>query len=75
MEDKLMDILAEVLEVEKNSLNLDTNFKHEKFSFDSLKGFAILVMIEDEFEINIPADDFVKIEKISELLDYIKEVK
>jgi acyl carrier protein len=72
MEQQLLDIMADVLEVETNEISLDTDFRDDKFDFDSLKGYAILVMIEDDMGVQVSVDDFIASKTIGELLEKVK---
>ncbi|MDR0519080.1 MAG: acyl carrier protein [Clostridiales Family XIII bacterium] len=68
MEEKLIDLVAEVLETEHANLSLDTEFKTDEFDWDSLKGYAILVTLEEEFGVSIEVEDFIATKKVGDLL-------
>ncbi|MBN7774064.1 acyl carrier protein [Clostridium aminobutyricum] len=72
MDGKLIEHMAEILEVEQEELLLDTAFKADKYDWDSLKGYAMLVMLEEEFGIEMPVDDFIEAKTIRDLFDYIQ---
>ncbi|MDR3305029.1 MAG: acyl carrier protein [Clostridiales Family XIII bacterium] len=72
MEQKLVEGIADVLEVETGDLSLDTDFREDKFEFDSLKGYAILVTIEDDFGYKMSVDDFIASKTIRDLYDKIQ---
>ncbi|MFC2081221.1 acyl carrier protein [Bacteroidota bacterium] len=44
-------------------------------TWDSLTGMAVLTIIHDEYDINIPVDDFISMHTINELFDYVKAKK
>jgi acyl carrier protein len=67
MEQKLIEEMADILEVDASELTLDTVFKAPEYDWDSLKGYAIIVMVEDEFGKEISVDDFIEIKTIKEL--------
>ncbi len=71
MVDKLIDAIAEALEIEKDRLNLDTQ-KSEIEEWDSLGHLIILSMVESEFNIKIPFEEVNEINKIEDFLKYIK---
>lgn len=72
MEERLIENVADILEVEPDELTLDTEFKVEKFDWDSLKGYAILVMLEEEFDKKVTVDDFIAAKTINDLLNFCK---
>jgi len=71
MEEKLKNELADILETESKELDLDTEFKVDRFEWDSLKGYAILVMLEDEFGVQVSVDDFIAAKTVRDLLTFI----
>lgn len=75
MEKILIENMADILEVETTELTLATEFKQDKFDWDSLKGYAILVMLEEEFGVNMPVDDFIEAKTVGEIFSYARENK
>jgi acyl carrier protein len=73
MEEKLVELSAEILETDVSELTLDTPFKSDIFLWDSLKGFAMLVMLEEDFETKISVDDFTAASTLRDLLAHIKK--
>ncbi|HOS68825.1 MAG TPA: acyl carrier protein [Bacillota bacterium] len=71
MEDKLMDLIAEALEIDKSRLSLDTR-KSELEEWDSLAHLIILSMVESELNIRIPFEKANEINKIGDFLQYVK---
>lgn len=71
MENKLLDIIAEALEIDKKRLNLNT-IKSDIDEWDSLGHLIILSMVESEFKIKIPFEKVNEINKVSDFLAYIK---
>jgi len=71
MEEKLLEELADILEAEPGELDLDTEFKVDRFDWDSLKGYAMLVMMEDEFGVEVSVDDFIASKTPRDLLALI----
>lgn len=65
--------LADVLEVEPEELSLDVLFKDPKYDWDSLKGYAILVMIEEEFGVNVSVEKFIEAQTIKDLVELCRE--
>ena len=70
--EKLQEIIAEVMNVETDDITLDTSFV-EDLGADSLDVFQIVMGIEDEFDIKIPAEKTEKIATVGEAVELIKE--
>jgi acyl carrier protein len=52
-------------------INVDLNFR-EIESYDSLTGMAILVMIKDEFDLELADDEYKKLKSVREIYNYIQ---
>ena len=55
-------------------LNADDNFR-DIDSYDSLTGMAILVMIKDNFNIDITDEDYKNLHTVREVYNYIQNIK
>ena len=66
-------LAAEVFEVEPEDINMDTVFREEIEDFSSLMGFSMIVMMEDEFSVRVPEDEFLECKIVGDL--YRKCVK
>jgi acyl carrier protein len=55
-------------------LSADDNFR-DIDSYDSLTGMAILVMIKDNFNIDITDEDYKKLHTVREVYNYIQNIK
>lgn len=69
--EKLKDIIAEVLNVETEDITMDTTFI-EDLGADSLDVFQIIMGIEEEFDIEIPAEIAEKIATVGDAVEQIK---
>ena len=69
--EKLQKIIADVLNVEPDTITMDTTFV-EDLGADSLDIFQIIMGIEDEFDIQIPEDAAEHITNVSEAVEQIK---
>lgn len=70
MEQRLLENMAEILEIESEELTLQTEFRDDRFSWDSLKGYAVLVMLEEEFNTKVTVDEFLGAATIQDLLNF-----
>ena len=71
--DKFIELAAEVFEVEPDEITMDTVFRQEIEGFNSLVGFALIVMMEDEYGVRVSVDEFLECKTVGDL--YKKCVK
>lgn len=69
--EKLKKVIAEVLNVDPEEITMDTTFLDD-LRADSLDIFQIIMGIEEEFDIEIPADKAEKITTVEEAVELIK---
>ncbi len=69
--EKLKKVIAEVLNVDPDEITMETTFLDD-LGADSLDVFQIIMGIEEEFDIEIPADKAEKITTVEEAVDLIK---
>ena len=69
--DKIKAILAEQLDVDEESLALDTDIAKD-LNADSLDVVEILMSIEDTFDVEIPDEEIENIKTIGDLVEYIE---
>lgn len=69
--EKLQKIIADVLNVEPDTITMETTFV-EDLGADSLDIFQIIMGIEDEFDIQIPEDAAEHITNVSDAVEQIK---
>lgn len=71
MLEKMKEIIAEQLGVEEDEITLDTSFK-EDLGADSLDLFELTMALEEEYDIEIPAEDLEEIETVNDVVEYLK---
>ncbi len=71
MLDKIKEIIAEQLGVEEDEIALETSFK-EDLGADSLDLFELTMALEEEYDIEIPAEELGEIEKVNDVVEYLK---
>lgn len=69
--EKLKKVIAEVLNVDPEEITMETTFLDD-LGADSLDVFQIIMGIEEEFDIEIPADKAEKITTVEEAVELIK---
>ena len=70
--EKLQDIIADVLNVQKEDIKPETTFVDD-LGADSLDIFQIIMGIEEEFDIEIDNDEAEKIVTAQDAVDQIKK--
>ena len=69
--EKLKKVIAEVLNVDPEEITMETTFTDD-LGADSLDVFQIIMGIEEEFDIEIPAEKAEKISTVEEAVEMIK---
>lgn len=69
--EKLKQVIADVLNVDPEEITMETTFVDD-LGADSLDVFQIIMGIEEEFDIEIPAEDAEKISTVEEAVNLIK---
>ena len=69
--EKLKKVIAEVLNVDPDEITMETTFMDD-LGADSLDVFQIVMGIEEEFDIEIPAEKAEKISTVEEAVELIK---
>ncbi len=69
--EKIQEIIADVLNVEKGDITMETTFVDD-LGADSLDIFQIVTGIEDEFNIEISTDDAETIKTVGDAVEQIK---
>lgn len=69
--EKLKKVIAEVLSVDPEEITMETTFMDD-LGADSLDVFQIIMGIEEEFDIEIPAEKAEKITTVEEAVELIK---
>lgn len=71
--EKLKKVIAEVLNVDPEEITMETTFMDD-LGADSLDVFQIIMGIEEEFDIEIPAEKAEEISTVEEAVELIKAV-
>ena len=72
MLEKVIELAAEVLNVEAETLTVQTSFK-EDLEADSLDLFELASALEDEYSVEIPAEDLQEIKTIGDVVAYLEK--
>ena len=72
LEDKVKDIIAEELGVERDKLTTEASFM-EDLGADSLDTVELVMAFEKEFDIDIPHEEAEKLRTVGDALNYLHE--
>ena len=64
-------MFEEQLGVSQDEMQLDTNFKDD-LGVDSLDLYEIVMKMEDEFDVEIPAEELEDVATFEDVLNYLK---
>ena len=71
MLEKMREIIAEQLNCEAESIQLETCFK-EDLGADSLDLFELVMALEDEYSVDIPSEELQELTTVGAVIDYLK---
>ena len=72
IEERLKKIVAEIYNVDVNKLNRKTRFV-EDLHTKSANMIELCALVEEEFRVEVPIRDIMKIKTVGEAIDYIKK--
>ena len=72
MLEKMSEMIAEQLNCEAGDITAETSFKDDLGS-DSLDLFELVMALEDEYNIEIPAEDLTDMTTVGAVMDYLKD--
>jgi acyl carrier protein len=70
--EKVKEILVEELDVEEDSITLDSKIK-EDLGADSLDLFELINRLEDELNVVIEEDDYGKLITVGDIVNYLTD--
>lgn len=72
MLEKMKELIADQLSVEAEKVTETASFK-EDLGADSLDLFELVMALEDEYSVEIPAEDLEKLSTVGDVMNYLKE--
>ena len=72
MLEKMKEIIAEQLSVDADSITEASSFKDD-LGADSLDLFELVMALEDEYSVEIPAEDLQNLATVGDVMNYLKE--
>ena len=73
MLEKIKALLAEELGVNADEITAETSFK-EDLGADSLDLFELVTNLEEEYNIEIPAEQLEEMTTVGKVIDYLKRI-
>lgn len=70
MKEKLINALAEAMEIDAGVINVDDNFRDYE-SYGSLSELSVLAMLDSEFGIEIEMKDFNRYKTVGDLVSLV----
>ena len=74
MLEQIKKIVAENLNVEEDTITLESSFKDD-LKADSLDLFEMVMALEEEFDMEIPSEDLEQLETVKDVVNYIESHK
>lgn len=71
MLEEMKKMIAEQLSCDENEINLGTSFKDD-LGADSLDLFELVMALEDEYNIEIPAEELADLATVGDVIEYLK---
>ena len=68
----MLEIIAEQLSVDAESITEASSFKDD-LGADSLDLFELVMALEDEYSVEIPAEDLQNLLTVGDVMNYLKE--
>lgn len=73
MLEKIKELLADELGIEAEEVTEATSFKDD-LGADSLDLFELVTNLEEEYDIEIPAEELEKLTTVGKVIDYLKSI-
>ncbi|MCI5511271.1 MAG: acyl carrier protein [Oliverpabstia sp.] len=71
MLEKMRQIIAEQLNCDEETIDMETSFKDD-LGADSLDLFELVMALEEEYGLEIPAEELSDMETVGEVVEYLK---
>lgn len=72
MLEKMKELIADQLSIDAETITEESSFKDD-LGADSLDLFELVMALEDEYSVEIPADDLQKLATVGDVMKYLKD--
>ncbi|HIW49617.1 MAG TPA: acyl carrier protein [Candidatus Blautia intestinavium] len=71
MLEEMKKLIAEQLNCEESEITAETSFKDD-LGADSLDLFELVMALEDEYNVEIPAEELAELATVGDVIEYLK---
>ena len=71
MLERMREIIAEQLNCDEETIGLETSFKDD-LGADSLDLFELIMALEEEYGLEIPAEELTDLDTVGDVVEYLK---
>lgn len=71
MLEKMKELIADQLSIDADTITEESSFKDD-LGADSLDLFELVMALENEYSVEIPADDLQKLATVGDVMKYLK---
>ena len=71
MLEEMKKLIAEQLNCEESEITAETSFKDD-LGDDSLDLFELVMALEDEYNVEIPAEELAELATVGDVIEYLK---
>lgn len=72
MLEKIRETLVEQLNFDPEDITLESNFRDD-LGVDSLDLFELVMSLEEEYDIEIPAEDLASLKTVGDVVNYLQD--
>ena len=72
MLEEMSKMIAQQLNCEESEITADTSFKDD-LGADSLDLFELVMALEDEYNVEIPAEELTDLNTVGDVIDYLRD--
>lgn len=72
MLEKMKELIADQLSIDAETITAESRFK-EDLGADSLDLFELVMALEDEYSVEIPAEDLQQMATVGDVMNYLKD--
>ncbi|MDU6031943.1 MAG: acyl carrier protein [Peptoniphilus harei] len=74
MKDRILQIIAEQFNIDKDDLTEDMNFQDD-LNADSIELVELVMTIEEEFETEVSEEDLERLKTIGDVIEYVEDLE
>ena len=71
MKNKIVEIVAEILDIEENEINEGAKIIDD-LGADSIAVMEIVMELEEEYDVEVPTEDILKLVTVADIIAYVE---